>query len=180
MQKCGCEHDLALPGVRAARQEAQWCVRACWPGAGHVLTIAIRKLSGCVCAEVQMQWHTWSETQAMYALAWHSADMHPKSLTIARCRALLWPAAQVVAAVTQQDLASGFVVPPLLRFVSAEGAYLSNANGGPRMFLNIEDHLTDSTGRVNARFQARPRRCTRILQADSPGDAWRIALICVL
>jgi hypothetical protein len=63
----------------------------------------------------------------------------------------------VVAAVTQQDLAAGFVVPPLLRFVSAEGAYLSNAHGGPRMFLNIEDHLADSTGRVNARFQARPR-----------------------
>ena len=35
--------------------------------------------------------------------------------------------AQVVGAVTSQDLAGGFVVPPLLRFVSAEDAYLSNA-----------------------------------------------------
>ncbi|KAK9838533.1 hypothetical protein WJX81_005953 [Elliptochloris bilobata] len=60
---------------------------------------------------------------------------------------------QVAATVAAQDLAGGFVVPPLLRFVSAEGAYLSNAHGGPRMFFNIEDHLKDNTGHVNARFQ---------------------------
>lgn len=62
--------------------------------------------------------------------------------------------AQVVGAVTSQDLAGAFVVPPLLRFVSAEEAYLSNANGGARMFFNIEDHLSWNTGVVNARFQA--------------------------
>ena len=67
--------------------------------------------------------------------------------------------AQVVGAVTSQDLAGGFVVPPLLRFVSAEDAYLSNTNGGARMFFNIEDHLSWNTGVVNARFQARTLSC---------------------
>ena len=54
-----------------------------------------------------------------------------------------------------QDLSGGFVVPPLLRFLSAEGAYLANAHGGPRMFMNLEDHLSANTGRANTRFQAR-------------------------
>ena len=67
--------------------------------------------------------------------------------------------AQVVGAVTSQDLAGGFVVPPLLRFVSAEEAYLSNTNGGARMFFNIEDHLSWNTGVVNARSQARILIC---------------------
>jgi len=80
----------------------------------------------------------------------------------------------VVAAVTQQDLAAGFVVPPLLRFVSAEGAYMSNAHGGPRMFLNIEDHLADSTGRVNARFQARPRNSNSRISEGPSGPRMRV------
>ena len=63
--------------------------------------------------------------------------------------------AQVVAAMESQNLAGGFVVPPLLRFLSAERAYLANAHGGPRMFVNIEDHLSWNTGRANTRFQAR-------------------------
>ena len=62
---------------------------------------------------------------------------------------------QVVAAMESQNLAGGFVVPPLLRFLSAERAYLANAHGGPRMFVNIEDHLSANTGRPNTRFQAR-------------------------
>lgn len=45
------------------------------------------------------------------------------------------------------------MVPPLFRFVNGESAYLANANGGPRMFLNLEDHLSKSTGVVNAKFQ---------------------------
>ena len=87
MRKCGREHNLRPTWCAAARQETQGCARACWPGAGHVLTIAIRKLSECVHAEVQMQWHTWPVTQAMYAIAVHSADMHSMRLIIAGCRA---------------------------------------------------------------------------------------------
>ncbi|KAK9908861.1 hypothetical protein WJX75_003902 [Coccomyxa subellipsoidea] len=52
-----------------------------------------------------------------------------------------------------KDLAGGFAVPPLIRFVNGEEAYLSNTNGGPRMFFNIEDHLSMSTGRVMGIFR---------------------------
>lgn len=58
-------------------------------------------------------------------------------------------------AVVAEDLAGGFAVPPLIRFVNGEEAYLSNTNGGPRMFFNIEDHLSMSTGVDNTKFQAR-------------------------
>ncbi len=33
---------------------------------------------------------------------------------------------------------NGFRTPALVRFVASEGAYLSNTNGGPRMYINIE------------------------------------------
>ena len=45
------------------------------------------------------------------------------------------------------------MIPPLIRILGAEDAYLSNAHGGPRMFFNIEDHLSKSTGVVNTQFQ---------------------------
>ena len=56
----------------------------------------------------------------------------------------------------EEDLYLGFPVPPLIRFVGEEEAFLSNANGGPRMFLNIEDHQSYQTGKPNLRFDVSP------------------------
>ena len=50
---------------------------------------------------------------------------------------------------------AAFPVEPLIRFVNGEGALLANANGGPRMFFNIEDHTSWSTGQVDVKFQVR-------------------------
>ena len=63
--------------------------------------------------------------------------------------------AQVALAIQGSSLAEGFVLPNLMRFLNAESAYLSNTQGGPRMFVNLEDDLSGSTDSVNARFQAR-------------------------
>lgn len=52
----------------------------------------------------------------------------------------------------EEDLYLGFPVPPLIRFVGEEDAFLSNANGAPRMFLNIEDHQSYQTGEPNLKF----------------------------
>ncbi|GMH44322.1 hypothetical protein BSKO_12256 [Bryopsis sp. KO-2023] len=47
----------------------------------------------------------------------------------------------------------GFRTPVLVRFVSEEDAYLSNTNGGPRVYFNMEDYVSYNTKVVNARFQ---------------------------
>ena len=47
-------------------------------------------------------------------------------------------------------------VQPLIRFVNGEGAYLANANGGPRMFFNMEDHTSHSTGQEATKLQVLP------------------------
>ncbi|KAK9825646.1 hypothetical protein WJX81_004482, partial [Elliptochloris bilobata] len=60
---------------------------------------------------------------------------------------------KVMAAIQDSNLAGGFVLPNLIRFVSGEGAYLANTHGGPRVFVNLEDDLSGNTGRPNARFQ---------------------------
>lgn len=51
-----------------------------------------------------------------------------------------------------ETLLMGFPVPPLIRFVGQESALISNANGGPRIFFNIEDHQSYQTGTANAKF----------------------------
>jgi hypothetical protein len=48
---------------------------------------------------------------------------------------------------------SGTRTPFLTRFVKGEDGYLSNTNGGPRMYMNLEDFVLYSTGRRNAAFQ---------------------------
>ncbi len=60
---------------------------------------------------------------------------------------------QVGQAVDAEDLGEGFLVPPLIRFVNGEEAYLSMTNGGPHAFFNIEDHISKSTGKENTKFQ---------------------------
>lgn len=48
-----------------------------------------------------------------------------------------------------------FRTPGLIRFISAEDAYLSPTNGGPRMYINLEDHLSYNTGKLNKEFLVR-------------------------
>lgn len=48
---------------------------------------------------------------------------------------------------------SGTRTPFLTRFVKGEDGYLSNTNGGPRMYMNLEDFVLYSTGVRNAAFQ---------------------------
>jgi hypothetical protein len=51
--------------------------------------------------------------------------------------------------------AYGFRTPGLIRFVNEEEAYLSPTNGGPRMYINLEDHLSYNTGKPNKEFLVR-------------------------
>ena len=53
-----------------------------------------------------------------------------------------------------RNLLVGFRTPALIRFVSGEDFYLSPSQGGPRMYVNIEDHLSISSGRQNNEFDA--------------------------
>lgn len=49
--------------------------------------------------------------------------------------------------------AKAYLVPGLIRFVSEEGPYLSNTNGGPRMFVNLEDHTSHTFKQPNTEFE---------------------------
>ena len=51
-----------------------------------------------------------------------------------------------------KNLYAGFRTPALVRFISGEDFYLSPSNGGPVMYVNIEDHLSLSSGRQNNEF----------------------------
>lgn len=70
---------------------------------------------------------------------------------------------QVADAMYDQNLLLGFPVPPLIRFVGAEDAFISNAHGGPRIFFNIEDHQSYQTGTANQRFDVRLQLCCFLL-----------------
>lgn len=76
-------------------------------------------------------------------------------LTARRCQEQSsWESSvQVGRAVAAENLGDGFLVPPLIRFVNGEGAYLSMSNGGPRAYFNIEDHISKSSGVENTKFQ---------------------------
>lgn len=48
----------------------------------------------------------------------------------------------------------GFRTQCLTRFISGEEYYISNTNGGPRMYINMEDYISRSNGDVvNTQFQ---------------------------
>jgi len=49
-------------------------------------------------------------------------------------------------------IANGFRTPALIRFIGSEPFYLSPSNGHPVMYVNIEDHLSISSGHQNAEF----------------------------
>ena len=59
------------------------------------------------------------------------------------------------AALWKSGLGEGFRVPALLRFVNEEDPYLAASNGGPRMYINMEDHLSHSLKTPNIPFQVR-------------------------
>ena len=96
------------------------------------------------------------------------------------------PAPQLLAALDMQGLRAGFRVPGLVRFGAATDAYIGNTNGGPRMYFNIEDHLSHSTGERNTAFevgrmgphliQKRPR----LHSEHAPPAALRIQAPCLL
>lgn len=46
----------------------------------------------------------------------------------------------------------GFRTPALIRFVDGEDFYVSPTNGGPRMYVNIEDYVSLSSGKPNQEF----------------------------
>ena len=50
----------------------------------------------------------------------------------------------------------GFRTPPLIRIVKGESGLLAYTNGGPRVFINLEDLLSrQAFGAPNEDFQAR-------------------------
>lgn len=60
---------------------------------------------------------------------------------------------QVLDVIYSKDLAVGMPGPTLIRFVGKEAALLSNANGGPRLFWNIEVGLLSKIGIYAIRLQ---------------------------
>ena len=46
----------------------------------------------------------------------------------------------------------GFRTPALIRFLTGQDYYLSPTHGGARMYVNMEDYLTKSTGKPNEKF----------------------------
>lgn len=59
----------------------------------------------------------------------------------------------VLGEIDSKQLGQGFRTPGLIRFVSQETGYLSPTSDGPRMFVNLEDYLSHTTGQPNTQFQ---------------------------
>lgn len=55
--------------------------------------------------------------------------------------------------VYDERLFAGARTPFLIRFVKGDDGYLSNVNGGHRVYINMEDFVQYSTGRRNVPFQ---------------------------
>ena len=62
---------------------------------------------------------------------------------------------QVLGEIDSKQLGQGFRTPGLIRFVCQETGYLSPTSDGPRMFVNLEDYLSHTTGQPNTQFQVR-------------------------
>ncbi|KAK9791383.1 hypothetical protein WJX73_008541 [Symbiochloris irregularis] len=52
------------------------------------------------------------------------------------------------------NITNSFATPALIRFLAAEDAYISVANGEPQILLNFEDDLSEIFHKENAPFQA--------------------------
>lgn len=61
----------------------------------------------------------------------------------------------MLSEIESKQLGQGFRTPGLIRFVSQDSGYLSPTSDGPRMFVNVEDYLSRTTGTTNAQFQVR-------------------------
>lgn len=73
---------------------------------------------------------------------------------------------------TPPGLWRGFRTPPLIRFLSGEGAYVSPAQGGPVLYINLEDHLRVSENRINNEFMVRQGGWWRVWRLF--GGVWRV------
>lgn len=69
------------------------------------------------------------------------------------CQAEACKLTQVLGEIDSKQLGQGFRTPGLIRFVSQETGYLSPTSDGPRMFVNLEDYLSHTTGQPNTQFQ---------------------------
>lgn len=69
------------------------------------------------------------------------------------CADLMMLTAQVLGEIDSKQLGEGFRTPGLIRFVSQDTGYLSPTSDGPRMFVNLEDYLSHTTGTMNTEFQ---------------------------
>jgi hypothetical protein len=61
---------------------------------------------------------------------------------------------QLVYDPSNAGLADGFRTPLLIRFIKEEPFYLSPSHGSPVMYVNLEDHLSLSSGVPNDKFDA--------------------------
>ncbi|KAK9796688.1 hypothetical protein WJX73_000471 [Symbiochloris irregularis] len=76
-------------------------------------------------------------------------DQYEVVIPLSQAYECLTKVSDAMYATGDANLTSGFVVPPLIRFLGAEDAYLSMSNGEPHIFFNLEDHLSDSTKKEN-------------------------------
>lgn len=66
-----------------------------------------------------------------------------------------WFTFQIQRILLTEDLRLGFPIPPLMRFMGPESAYLSMSSGQPHFLINLDDHLSYALGHENYKFQAR-------------------------
>ena len=82
-----------------------------------------------------------------------SGYAHYVQLCQAVCADLMLLVGQVLGEIDSKQLGQGFRAPGLIRFVSQDSGYLSPTSDGPRMFVNLEDYLSRTTGTPNTQFQ---------------------------
>lgn len=86
-------------------------------------------------------------------------SVHPELRFLCRpCLCFRLPTLQA-SALWKSGLGEGFRVPALLRFVNEEEPYLAMSSGGPRMYLNMEDHVSHSLKKPNIPLEVRISTC---------------------
>lgn len=92
-----------------------------------------------------------SEQQTRFHSGWTGYDQYEVSVPLEYFADCLQMIGEEVYG--DSNLWDGFRTPVLIRFVAEEDGYLSNTNGGPRAYFNMEDYVSYNTRVVNARFQ---------------------------
>lgn len=91
-----------------------------------------------------------TEEQTRFHSGWTGYDQYEVSVPIdifADCMAMIGE--KMYGA---DELWEGFRTPILIRFVGEEDAYLSNTNGGPRAYFNMEDYVSYNSRMDNKKF----------------------------